>query len=391
MITIFSILFAVFFALLMRSMQRGSYANMVENVVGSYFGYIQIHGKDYWEKKTIEESMSTLDFSQESVLAVANVVGLIPRLESFALASSGSITKGVLLAGIAPEAENTFTNLSGKLIAGDYLFSGDDGVMLAEKLASYLKLEVADTLVMISQGYHGVSAAGKYPVKGILRFSSPELNKLMVYLNLEYCQEFFGAEDRLSAFVVMLEDHGRNMVSRTRELIRDKLSNGYEVMSWREMMPELVQLIESDNASGLIMLGILYMIIAFGILGTVMMMTTERVREFGVMIAVGMQRLRLAGVVFLETIYVGIIGICAGSIMSVPVVYYMHHNPIRLSGDAAKSMESFGVEPIIPFAWEISFFINQAFIVFIITLITGLYPLYKVLRLQPVKALKSRL
>jgi len=152
----------------------------------------------------------------------------------------------------------------------------------------------------------------------------------------------------------------------------------------------LVQLIESDNASGKIMLGILYMIIAFGIMGTIMMMTIERMREFGVMVALGMQKFRLGWVVCLETLLMGLMGIIFGSVLSMPVIYHYYLNPIRLTGDAAASIESFGVEPIMPFAWESSFYFNQALVVLIITLVTALYPFFKVIKLEPVTALQHK-
>ena len=125
LITITSILCAVFFALIMRSMQKGSYANMLENVVGTYTGYIQIHGADYWEKKTINETLDATEFKPELTKLTENVRGFVPRLESFALASSRDITKGVLLSGISPHEENAFTNLSNKIIQGNYLQKGD--------------------------------------------------------------------------------------------------------------------------------------------------------------------------------------------------------------------------------------------------------------------------
>ncbi len=390
LITITSILFAMFFALVMRSMQKGSYANMVDNVVGTYSGYIQIHAADYWDKKTIDESLDASQFPEEEIGKLADVKGLVPRLESFALASSENVTKGILLTGIIPEKEDVFTGLSDKIVDGNYLESGDGKVMLAEKLAGYLKLSLGDTLVLISTGYHGVSAAGKYAVKGILHFPSPELNKQLVFMNLNDCQAFFGTANRLTSYVVLLDKHSPKIIAQTQDALKAKLSESYEVMSWQEMMPDLVQLIESDNASGKIMLGILYMIIAFGIMGTIMMMTIERMREFGVMVALGMQKFKLGWVVWLETLLMGFMGIVLGSVLSMPVIYHYYLNPIRLTGDAAASIETFGVEPIMPFAWESSFYFNQALVVLVITLITALYPFFKVIKLEPVTALKQK-
>jgi ABC-type antimicrobial peptide transport system permease subunit len=169
------------------------------------------------------------------------------------------------------------------------------------------------------------------------------------------------------------------------ELPKDK----YEVKSWEEIMPELVQQIESDNASGWIMLAILYIIIAFGVFGTVMMMIVERRREFGVMIAVGMHKFKLAIIVALEMLFIGLLGLITGIVGSMPVILYLHHNPIQLTGEIATTMEDFGIEPIMPLAWEADYFINQFIIVAIIVLVAIIYPVFSITRLKAVNAMRA--
>jgi ABC-type antimicrobial peptide transport system permease subunit len=163
----------------------------------------------------------------------------------------------------------------------------------------------------------------------------------------------------------------------------------YEVKSWREIMPELVQQIQSDNASGWILLAILYLIIAFGVFGTVMMMINERKREFGVMIAVGMHKWKLAMIVTVEMVFIGLIGLLAGIVGSMPVILYYHYNPIRLSGEVAQSIETFGIEPIMPMAWQADFYVNQTIIVAAIVVVAVLYPIYSITRIRAVRAMRG--
>ncbi len=387
-ITMASIFFALLFALVMRSMQIGSYDAMVNNVVQSYTGYIQIHSNGYWDNKIINNTFESSNTLIEKVLSANNVNLVIPRLESFALASAEQITKGVMVIGIEPDKENLLSKISDKIIKGYYLSNDDNGVLLAEKLAGYLKLSVNDTLVLLGQGFHGVSAAGKYPVKGIIHFPAPELNNQLVYMTLANCQEFYTAENRLTSLALMIKNN--NTIDKTVNEIRNIINNDlYEVMTWDEMLTELVQIIEQDNAGGLIFLGILYIIVAFGIFGTVLMMTAERKREFGVIVAVGMQKTKLAIIVTIESIFIGLTGIIIGIIGSLPVIYYYYQHPIKLTGDLAISMENYGFEPIMPFAWETSFFFNQSLVIILITLIAIIYPISTILKMNVIRSLRS--
>ncbi|OQX58617.1 hypothetical protein B5M50_04135 [candidate division KSB1 bacterium 4484_219] len=166
-------------------------------------------------------------------------------------------------------------------------------------------------------------------------------------------------------------------------------NNQYTLMTWQEMMPDLVQGIEIDNASGLVMLIILYIVIAFGIFGTIMMMTSERAKEFAVLISIGMKKIRLIWVSSLETVFLAFLGAFAGTVVSLPIIFYFHYNPIPITGNAARAFDTLGVEPIFNFSTEPSIFINQAIVVLIIALATALYPALFIGKLDPVKAIKS--
>ena len=386
-LTMLSIFLAVFLSLFTRSMQVGSYANMITNAVKLTTGYIQIHGKDYWENKSINDSFSEADSINSLLNKHPNINSIVPRLESFALASSGKHTKGTLVIGTNPEIEDKLNNYSDKVIKGEYLTSYDNSILVAEKLAEYLNVDIGDSLVLLGQGYHGVTAALQYKIKGILKLPIPQLNNQLVILPLKEAQYYYAAENRLTSISIMLDD--AESQDETIEYIKNGLNDSYEVMAWQEMNREMVQSIEADNVGGIIMLGILYIVIGFGVFGTIMMMTMERRKEFAVMISIGMQKIKILQVVAMETFLIGIVAIIIGILASYPFLVYLSNNPIPLTGELAKSMEIFGAEPIIPFSINPMIFINQTLSVIAIAFVAVLYPLSVILKFNVLKAMRS--
>ena len=386
-LTISSVLFALFLALLMRSMQLGSYDYMIESSVKSSTGYIQIHKIGYWDDRTIDNTFEASPEFEQQVRATPNVTRAIPRLEGFALVSSGKQTKGVAVIGTNPADEDYASGLHKHLTEGDVLSESDNGVLLPEGLASYLKVGVNDTIVLLGQGYHGVTASGAYPVRGIVRFVQPEQNNQILYMALPEAQYLYAAPGRITSLSLMLQDPEK--LEKTREALIKIDPLNLEYMTWKEMLVEMLQGIQGDNVSGLFMLGILYLVVGFGILGTVLMMTMERRKEFGIMVAVGMRRYKLSIIIFLETIMISVIGIVAGIAVAFPVILYFFYNPIPLTGEAANAVLEYNMEPIMPFLLEPGFFISQSIVVLVITLLTSMYPLSVIGKFHVVKAIKG--
>lgn len=111
----------------------------------------------------------------------------------------------------------------------------------------------------------------------------------MVYLPLKLSQQLLSLENKVTSISILLTNPKK--LDTVQKNLKKILRNNYEIMTWEEMMPELVQIIQLDSVSGIIMLAILYIIITFGIFGTLMMMTAERTREFGIIISIGIKKL----------------------------------------------------------------------------------------------------
>ena len=387
-ITASSVFFAVFLALIMRSMQIGSYDNMINNIVGAFTGNIQIHKMGYWDDKIIDNSFEFTEETKQIITNTTHITAISPRIESFALASHQNKSKGIMVAGIDPTHENNFSKLKDKLINGEYLNQNDNRVLISEGLAQYLKVSVNDSIILMGQGYHGMSAAGIYPIAGIVKFPSPELNKRLVYLNLKSMQEFTSLDNKITSLSIRINDD-KYQHSVINSLKNQLPKDQHEIMSWQQLSPDLSQSIEADNASGIIMLAVLYIIVAFGIFGTLLMMITERIREFGVMMAVGMRKSKIAFLVFCEIMIIGFIGLFSGVAISAPVILAFFYHPYRYTGEMAAMMEQYGMEPILQFAIQPDFYINQTITIFVIILFLVMIPISKILRLKTINALRS--
>lgn len=387
MITVSSIFFGVLLATLMASLQEGTYGNMIDMMVKLSSGYIQVQNKDYREDKTVNNAFFPSPEMKDQILKSGLITTVAGRFESFGLISSGQNTRGGAVIGFEPDKDSEISNLRNWLSEGSFPETGDNGVLVSFNVAKNLGLGVNDTIIIISQGYRGVSAAGTFPIKGILTFSTPQMNNIGVFMDISRAQELFSAEDMVTSLVLMVENY--EDVAHARKQVANIVDEELTVLSWQELNPELVQFIESDRASSVVMIGILYIVIGFGIFGTIIMMVAERRKELGVMIAVGMSKIRMAMVLFLETILIGLTGVMAGFTASVPVILLLKGNPIILPEEMAQAYLQYGFEPYLFFGSAPWIFVNQIVIVFVMTIIVAAYPLLKVKNLVVARALRS--
>jgi len=380
-----SVFFAVLLATVMRSMQLGSYAYMIDSSAKLFTGYLQVQEKDYWDNRSPEKSFTLSRQELTALQNIPHVRHVTPRLDAFALVSHDSSTKVAQIIGIEPESENAFTGLKKRLIAGTYLSARSGGAVIAEGLAKMLHLQPGDSLILYGQGFHGQIAAALLPVTGIARMPLNMMNNGMVFLSLSNAQEIFWMPGRITSVPVLIDDvvHLDHVLEQARQIAGDQ----QRVMPWDEMMPELKQNIEADNAGGIIMLAILYIVIGFGVLGTIMMMVAERAREFSILISVGMRKGRLIFATMLETLMVSFLVAIAGLTVSYPIIWYLMRSPIHITGEAAKVYEKLGIEAVFAFTDNMGIFTSQAEAILIIALIAVIYPYLFIRKLDPAKTL----
>jgi ABC-type lipoprotein release transport system permease subunit len=292
-----------------------------------------------------------------------------------------------MLVGTDAVKENELTQLKNKIIKGAYFQNKEEAVILSEGLAKRINAAVNDTIVLFGQGYQGVMAAGKFKIKGIVHLASPAMNDAFVYLPLSATQYYLSAENRLTSLSLGIDNPEK--MNAVVNSLQPSIGNNYEVMPWQEMMPEIANHIKADGFSFYIFSGILYLIIGFGLFGTILMMTVERMYEFGMLIAIGMKKSKLKIILLGETFLITLLGVVLGMVLSMPSVIYLQERPIRFSGEIAQAYEQFGFEALFPAEFDLNIFFTQSLIVLFMALLIGLYPLWFVSGLNPVNAMKK--
>jgi len=207
----------------------------------------------------------------------------------------------------------------------------------------------------------------------------------MAYTTLKAAQDFIDMPNGYSGILISINNDKRLdeiIKNITEKLSTTDNSNNYDVLSWHFTMERLLQQAGTDEAFGSVLMLILYIIVGFGILGTVIMMTNERKREFGMMISLGMPRIKLAATTVFELLVMSFAGVILALGVTLPTAYWFNIHPIQMTGDMATMLVEYGMEPVMPTAVETSIFTNQITIILIIVVIVVIYPIRKIMKLK---------
>ncbi len=386
-ITMAAVSFATVISMLAASLKEGIFNNLIKNIVSSYTGHVQLHLKGYQDEQVIENGFVPDSLLRKKIAAVPGVASITTRLESFALVSSGETTKGCLVIGLEDQEQHGFTAMAEKLIKGSYPSIQDKGVLLSEGLAIKLKKNVLDTIIIIGQGFHGSSAAGKFIVKGIVSLGSPKLNERLVVMPLAQSQQLFAADSIATSWAILLNDDMDPYASA--KTIAAAAGERYEVLTWGDIMPDIKQHIEADSGNMQYVQLILYFLVGFGIFSTILIMMAERKIENGMLLALGMTKFRLQVLLLCESMFTVMMGAILGLLISLPVVLYLKYNPIHIAGNTAEAYKRFGFEPLFPTSSNPAIFLRQGLTVFVLGLILGCYPIWVIGKMNALKAMKK--
>ncbi len=381
------VMLAAFLSIVMYSVQMGVYDRNINNLVTFTTGYVQVNAEGHEEEKTLETSVEYTEELKERIVSYPGVNNILPKINWVTLIAGDSLAREGMIMASDPVEEDKLIHLSQRIDTGRYLEREDDGIIIAAGLARRLKVNLGDTVVLLGAGYQAQSANGLFPVVGITSIASPTLNKLLIYMTYDKANELLSLDGRATNLVLQIEDHERS--KEIAEGLQKELGSEYEVMDWHKLAPELSQLAASEKASGYVFMFILYLIISFGVFGTILMMLAERKFEFGVVTALGMKRALLARIVVLENFVIAAIGSVAGMILAVPFVLWLYYYPISLAGQYAETYEKLGFEPMIQAGIYIEAFINNGVAVVLITMILSMFPVIHILKIKPIENLRG--
>lgn len=347
-------------------------------------GHLQVFRRGYTDSGEL-----ALFFDSGEALSAANneaISALSRRVVVQAMAASAETARGVKAFGVDPAAEGGVLNLPGKIIKGTWFESPySNPVVIGEKLAEQLKLDLRSRLVLRFQDLDGTLTGGAFRVVGIFRTSNTSFDGANVWVPDKNLLSLVGMPPgSFHSLIVRLKD------SDTTVPVKNQLSKTLpdaEVLSWKEISPELGYITELSNMYLYIFVVIILLALGFGIINTMLMVVLERVREIGMLMAVGMSRIRIFLMIILETLLLSLFGGIMGIGLGLLVVWRLSYSGIDLSvwGEGLTQM---GFNPIVYPVWDATLVITIGVMVFITGILAALYPAWKALRLNPSEAIR---
>jgi len=380
--------FAVFLVVLSVAMAAGTHEKMIEDGVGLQSGHVTVTGRGYLEDRTLERFVPLGDDLVERLEAEPGVLGWAPRLTSFALLSLGTASRGAAVLGVDPEREGTVTTLPGRVRQGRFLAPGGGReIVLGERLAESLGAGLGDEVLVYGVAYSLETAYELFTVVGLAKLPDAELERSLSLIPLAAAQEFFVYDGRVSEVAVRLAS--ADDAERVRAGLAAALP-ALEVHTWNELLPDLEQFVLLDDAGMYLTLVILVVVVAFGILNTILMAILERTRELGMMMALGLRPAAVFRLVYWESVFIAGIGLVVGLVLALPAVVYLAAHPIPLTGEQMSAMtEMIGFEPVVSFKLKPLNPIGSAVTILAVGALAALYPAWKASRGRPVDALRS--
>lgn len=386
LITISSIAIGFASLIFIRAFVEGAHYQMVDNYTGLVSGHLQIHMKGFQQSMGLHRSITDVDKIATVLRESGQVQQFSTRVKEYALISSAEHSSGVLLMGVDPKSEKGVSGLYKRIRQGSFL-ENDKQIVIGKDLARVLNVGLEDKIVIIGQGYDGSLASAAYRVCGLLDTGAEDIDKGLALITLAAAQELFVLDKKVSEFVVQAESH--ESVSEIAESLKGAVDTGvYEVLTWKEISPILVQWIEFDVAFINVLLLVVLMVVAAGILNTLLMGILERVREFGIMLALGTKRMQVVIMIALESLVLGCVGIVFGYIVGAGLSQYFGMNGINLSAFST-ALNDYYTGSVIFTRMSMGYMVLYGAVVLVTSLIVSIYPAWRAASLNPVDAIRS--
>lgn len=372
----------VFISALMRGMCDG----MFENGISVLTGDIQVHRKGYRDDPVIENTMND---PHEAVAVLEKVLpaGSIKtsRIRVGAVASNARHSAGITLVGINPENEERISFIGRRAIAeGRYLEKDDHrGIVVGKALLKKFETKIGHKLVVMSQDKKKEIASKAFRIVGVYRAEMESTEKQFAFVTAPAARKLLGLKEGISEISVVLPGH-KNVDSTANEL-KKKLADDYEVHTWKELLPFLASMLKMTDSFSIIWYVVAFIAMAFGIVNTTLMAVFERMREFGLLKALGLKPGRIVAGVLTESFFLLAMGIALGNFFGFLSVFAVSGG-IDLSGFAAGS-EMVGMSRVIYPVIVPGDIVKADLTVVVLGLLVSLYPAVKAAGFTPAEAM----
>ncbi|HED01156.1 MAG TPA: ABC transporter permease [Proteobacteria bacterium] len=389
LITISAMSLALSIMILTLSLVEGMHRQMVHYATRLFAGDIQIHKKGYFESKDIYDYLSG---GGADTLAAVRRPGLhaSPRLFGSGLASSGENSTGTILWGIDPQQERRVTELSSHLLKGGFLTSrSGKEVVLGKMLAENLKVDVGDELVILTQAADGSLGNDIFSVRGVLQSIGDEIDRGAVIMGIDELGKLLVLPDKVHEIAISLSrpEMVDGIQAQLEKILEGK---GVEVCSWKEIFPQIKEMLELNQVWMYIMLLIVFGLASLGVLNTMLMALFERTREFGLVMALGLRPLSIVGMILLETLLLSLVSTVVGAAVGIGLSSYLAAHGWNLSRfSEGFSMSGLTVSTTIYAHLSMGGVFASIICMILVSLVAAFYPAIKAARLEPVSALST--
>ncbi len=360
----------------------------IENSTTYLTGHIKIHKKGFHQDKALYSTISYDKALQQRLANTPHVLAITPRIEDQAMLSGADEARGVKVIGIDPQQEAKVTTIAKAISEGRYLQTGDANTMvLGDNLAKRAGLKVGDDAVLVTQARDGSLAADRYKVVGLFDSGIDIIDASHVFIPLAAAQELYSLWGQVTTWALRV-DNRQNAAKISRQL-KAEVGDGFEVLDWQQLLPEMVQMIRFHEVISYIVVFIVIVIVAVGVTNTILMAVKERTHEFGIMLALGTSQFQIIQLILLESFILGVLGLLLGNVIGLSITHYFSITGIDLT-EYTQAMETMpgltgNVFPLI----RLDHTLFVSIITFTISVVPALYPAWQVSRLQPVEAIQG--
>lgn len=396
-ITLSSIAIGFGLAIFFIGLGDGGHNSMIRNAIRLGEGHITIQPSDYLQAPSNHKFIDSGAEVSKRLAKLAIPGQIEQRISLQVLASTAYNSIGVQLEGFATAADHRLQSLKPQIInAGEELSGSMRGILIGDDLARKLKVNVNSKVVLMAGTRGGDSQAHLARVSGIFNSGLNELDDFLVLANIDFAQLFLKGEgadtgkNPLTRFAIYLDDP--DMTDELRAQINTHLgSDELQVLSWQQMMPQLVQYIALDDAGNYVFLVLILIMVVIGIINTVLMSVLERTREFGLLRAIGIDRASLIRLVFCETLLLSLLAVLTGWIVGGGIHLWFSTHGLDLSklvGEGTSIAGTF-MDPVVYTELSWDRVTQLTLIIFACTMVTGIYPAIKAACVTPVEALRT--
>jgi ABC-type lipoprotein release transport system permease subunit len=388
LLTIAAMVFADVLLIFMLGLQFGQYRMMIDNSLAIFTGQMQVQAEGYNDEPHMYRSITAADALAQDIRERTQLDAVATRGYGFALVSSESRTLGVQISGVDPLHEPRVSTIPGLISQGRYLGEVDSNeIVIGSTLARNLKIKPGDELTVLGNGRDGSIAATVAPVVGIYESGSRDMDRHMLSMPLDTFREVFSMDDQAHSIIIGgARDQADSIAAAARAALQQRES--LVLLDWETLMPGLKQAIQADFTSAWFMYAVLIVLVAFGMLNTMLMSVLERTHEFGILLALGVGHGKLARMIVTESVALATIGMLFGIACGVLLVGYFFFNGFSFPGMEAMG-ERFNIPSVLYPEISIRSLLPGPLAVFIATLLASLYPILRMRKLHPIEALQA--